>query len=263
MTDLPQPLKSSLLSELSGIRHGFFTRQGGASTGLYASLNMGRGSNDDPAAVGENRRRAAAAFDVGPEALNVCYQIHSNQALVCVDVWGDDRPRADAVVTATPGLVCGALAADCAPVLLADPVARVVGAAHAGWKGALTGIVESTVTAMAGLGADPARIVAAVGPCIAQPSYEVGLEFLERFQSDDPESAAFFATGAAPDKRQFDLPGYVLERLRRAGVEHRQWIGADTCADEARFFSNRRAFKRGEADYGRLLSAISLSNPMT
>ena len=256
--NLPRPLQSALLSEVSGVRHGFFTRQGGVSQGVYASLNVGRGSGDDPAAVAENRRRAAAWFDAEPAALNVCYQIHSAQAIVSVEVWGDERPQGDAVVTATPGLVCGALAADCAPILLADPAARVVASAHAGWKGALTGIVEAAVAAMASLGADPARIVAAVGPCIGQASYEVGLEFLERFQLDDPGSAAFFAPGSAPDKRQFDLPGYVLARLRRAGVERCEWIGHDTCADEARFFSNRRAFKRGEADYGRLLSAIGL-----
>ncbi len=256
--DLPRPLKSALLSEICGVRHGFFTRQGGVSQGVYASLNVGRGSLDDPAAVAENRRRAAAWFDAGPEALNVCYQIHSAQTIVSVDVWGAERPEGDAVVTATPGLVCGALAADCAPILLADPHARVVASAHAGWKGALTGIVDSAVAAMASLGADRARIVAAVGPCIAQASYEVGLEFFERFQLDDPASAAFFAPGATPDKRQFDLPGYVLARLRRAGVERCEWIGCDTCADEVRFFSNRRAFRRGETDYGRLLSAISL-----
>ena len=256
--DLPRPLKSPFLSEVSGVRHGFFTRQGGVSNGLYASLNVGRGSLDDPAAVAENRRRAAAWFDAAPEALNVCYQIHSAHALVSVGVWGDERPEGDAVVTATPGLICGTLAADCAPILLADPAARVVASAHAGWRGALTGIAEAAVAAMASLGADPARIVAAVGPCIGQASYEVGLEFFERFQADDPTSAAFFASGAAPDKRQFDLPGYVLARLRRAGVARCEWTGHDTCADEARFFSNRRAFKRGEADYGRLLSAISL-----
>lgn len=260
MTDVA-PLQSALLAEAAGVRHGFFTRRGGVSQGLYASLNVGRGSGDDPAAVAENRRRAARVFDAGPEALNVCYQIHSAAALTADRAWGDDRPEGDAVVTAKAGLVCGALAADCAPVLLADPEAGVVAAAHAGWKGALTGVVEAAVAAMVVQGADPARIVAAVGPCIAQPSYEVGLDFLARFEAEDPASAAFFAPGAGPDKRQFDLPGYVLDRLGRAGVARREWVGHDTCADEALFFSNRRAFKRGEGDYGRLLSAISLRPP--
>lgn len=256
MSDL-QPIQSALLAE-AGVRHGFFSRRGGVSQGLYASLNVGRGSGDDPAAVAENRRRAAKVFDVGPEALNVCYQIHSARALVADRPWGDERPQADAVVTATPGLVCGALAADCAPVLLADVEARVVACAHAGWKGALGGVVEAAVAAMAGLGARPGRIVAAVGPCIAQPSYEVGLEFLEAFTAEDADAGRFFAAGAAADKRQFDLPAYVLARLARAGVGRAEWLGHDTCAEEALFFSNRRAFKRGEGDYGRLLSAISL-----
>jgi YfiH family protein len=251
------PITSPLLTA-AGARHGFFTRQGGVSEGIYASLNIGRGSKDDPAAVAENRRRAAAVFDAGPEALNVCYQIHSALALVADAPWGDARPQADAVVTVTPGVVCGALAADCAPVLLIDPEARVVASAHAGWKGALTGVVESAVATMTTLGARPDRIVAAVGPCIAQPSYEVGLEFLQRFEADDPGAARFFAPGASPDKRQFDLPGYVLSRLTRAGVTQAEWVGHDTCAEEALFFSNRRAFKRGETDYGRLLSAIRL-----
>jgi polyphenol oxidase len=254
-------IQSALLAEAAGVRHGFFTRRGGVSQGLYASLNVGRGSNDDPDAVAENRRRAAAVFDAGPETLNVCYQIHSATALGADRPWGDERPEGDAVVTATPGLVCGALAADCAPVLLADAEAQVVAAAHAGWKGALSGVVEAAVAAMVAQGADPARIVAAVGPCIAQPSYEVGADFLARFEAEDPGSAAFFAPGVAADKRQFDLPGYVLDRLRRAGVARREWVGHDTCADEELFFSNRRAFKRGEGDYGRLLSAISLRRP--
>ncbi|MGA0601646.1 peptidoglycan editing factor PgeF [Caulobacter sp. KR2-114] len=252
-----QPIQSALLAS-AGVRHGFFSRLGGVSDGLYASLNVGRGSGDDPAAVAENRRRAAAVFDAGPEALNVCYQIHSARALVADRPWGDERPQADAVVTATPGVVCGALAADCAPVLLADVEAGVVASAHAGWKGALGGVVEAAVAAMAGLGARPGRIIAAVGPCIAQPSYEVGLEFLQAFAAEDAAAARFFAPGQSADKRQFDLPGYVLARLARAGVARAEWVGHDTCAEEALFFSNRRAFRRGEADYGRLLSAISL-----
>ena len=257
MTQVPT-LQSPLLASLPGVRHAFFTRLGGVSTGLYSSLNVGRGSSDEADDVAENRRRAAAAFGVGADALNTCFQVHSARAITAVAKWGDSRPEADAVVTATHGLICGALAADCAPVLLADPKAQVVAAAHTGWQGALTGITDAAIQAMEQLGAHREDIVAAVGPCIAQASYEVGLEFLQRFEARDPASGAFFAPGASAQKRQFDLPGYVLSRLERAGVARREWTGHDTCADEARFFSNRRAFKRGEADYGRLLSAIML-----
>jgi len=253
----PPVLRSRLLDEVAGVRHAFFTRHGGVSTGLYDSLNVGRGSRDDPADVAENRRRAAALFGAPVEALNTCYQIHSALAVTAEDPWGDARPQADAVVTGRPGLVCGALAADCAPVLIADGRARVVAAVHAGWQGALTGVVQAAVLAMIDQGAAPERMVAAVGPCIAQASYEVGLEFLERFERGAPGASRFFAAGAALDKRQFDLPGFVLSRLAQAGVAQAEWIGADTCADED-FFSNRRAFKRGEGDYGRLLSAITL-----
>jgi hypothetical protein len=165
------------------------------------------------------------------------------------------------VVSATTGVVCGALAADCAPILLADPQARVVAAAHAGWKGALTGVVEATVSRMESLGADRNRLRAAVGPCIGPASYEVGVEFLERFVHFDPSYNQFFRRGAAPDKRQFDLPGFVLARLAAAGVSACEWIGRDTCAEPDHFFSNRRAFRQGEADYGRLMSAIALIAP--
>ncbi|MBW0151938.1 MAG: peptidoglycan editing factor PgeF, partial [Phenylobacterium sp.] len=172
--------------------------------------------------------------------------------------WGAARPEADGVVTSTPGLICGALAADCAPILLADPESRVVAAAHAGWKGALSGVVADTVAQMERLGARRDRILAAVGPCIGPASYEVGLEFLDRFVETDPDNARFFSPGASPDKRQFDLPAFVLAQLAAAGVDQREWIGRDTCAEPDHFFSNRRAFQRGEGDYGRLLSAIVL-----
>ena len=258
MSGLPV-LTSAKLARLPGVRHGFFTRQGGVSEGIFASLNIGLGSSDDSAAVMENRRRVAAHFGVGPEALLNGYQIHSATALTAEAPWGTSRPEGDAVVTRTPGLVCGALAADCAPVLLADTQARVVASAHAGWKGALGGVVESAVAAMEALGARPDRIVAAVGPCIGQDSYEVGLEFRDRFAGDDPEAERFFRPGASADKRLFDLPGYVLERLARAGVRETEWIGGDTCAEEALFFSNRRAFRRGEPDFGRLISCIALT----
>ena len=258
MSGIPA-LTSPFLAELGGVRHAFFTRQGGVSTGLYASLNLGRGSRDDPAAVAENRRRAAQHLGVAEGALLACFQIHSATVHTADAPWGDHRPEGDGVATATPGLACGALAADCAPVLLADPVARVVASAHAGWKGALGGVVRGAVEAMTNLGARPERMVAAVGPCIGPASYEVGQEFLERFTSASRAHARFFKPGGSPERLLFDLPAFVLERLADAGVERAEWIGRDTCAEEDLFFSNRRAFKRGEPDYGRLLSAIVLA----
>lgn len=252
------PVLTSPLLDLPGVRHAFFTRQGGVSEGIYAGLNVGQGSSDASEAVAENRRRAAAHFGLPLGALSTCYQIHSAEALPADAPWGDARPQADGVVTATPGVLCGALAADCAPILFADPKAGVVAAAHAGWKGALTGIAEATVRAMQAKGAKPRDIVAVVGPCIAQASYEVGLEFLDRFTAADPANARFFAPGVSAEKRQFDLPGFVLSRIESTGIETCAWVGADTCADEARFYSNRRALQRGEPDFGRLLSAIAL-----
>ncbi|HEY2177660.1 MAG TPA: peptidoglycan editing factor PgeF [Caulobacteraceae bacterium] len=257
----PPVLSSDRLAAVTGVRHAFFTRAGGVSKGLYASLNLGVGSADDPAAVAENRRRAAALFGAGPQALATCFQVHSNAVIIAdapFAVGPRDRPRADGVVSRARGLVCGALAADCAPVLMADGEARVVAAAHAGWRGALAGVVEAGVAAMVSLGATPERIVAIVGPCIGPASYEVGGEFLAAFIAADPSYEAFFAAGARPEKRLFDLPAFVLARLAAAGVRERAWIGADTYADEAAFFSNRRAVHRREPDYGRLLSAIML-----
>ncbi|HZZ69484.1 MAG TPA: peptidoglycan editing factor PgeF [Phenylobacterium sp.] len=242
--------------QVPGVRHAFFTRRGGVSSGIYASLNVGLGSKDDPEAVIENRRRCAAHF--GAETIVTAYQVHSASALVADGPWPAGPPQADGVVSATAGVVCGALAADCAPVLLADPQARIVAAAHAGWKGALTGVVEATVVRMESLGADRNRLCAAVGPCIGPDSYEVGVEFLERFVHFDSAYAAFFRPGATPDKRMFDLPAFVLARLAAAGVNACEWVGHDTCAEADDFFSNRRAFKQGEGDYGRLLSAIVL-----
>ncbi|WP_374599490.1 peptidoglycan editing factor PgeF [Brevundimonas sp.] len=259
MTDaaLLAPVTHPLLDKAS-IRHGFFTRQGGVSTGLYDSLNTGVGSSDDPAAVQENRRRIAVHLGGTPEDLAACYQIHSAVARVAEVGWRGDRPEGDAVVTAKSGPICAVLTADCAPVLLADTEAGIVGAAHAGWKGALGGIVHSTVSAMQALGAEPSRIVAVVGPCIAQHSYEVGADYQDQFEHHQPGSGRFFVAGASADKRLFDLPGFVLWRLEQAGVGEAAWTGDDTRADEARFFSNRRAFLRGEPDFGRMMSAISL-----
>lgn len=253
-----EPITHPLLDK-AGVRHGFFTRQGGVSTGIYASLNTGIGSADDPAAVAENRRRVAAHLGGVPDDFAACYQIHSSLARVAEAGWKGDRPEGDATVTAATGVICAVLTADCAPVLLADPGAGIVGAAHAGWKGALDGIVHSTVAAMQALGAEPRRIVAVIGPCIAQASYEVGADFQDRFDHHDPGGGRFFAPGAGPDKRLFDLPGYVLWRLEQAGVGDAAWTGHDTRVDETRFFSNRRAYLNGEPDFGRLMSAISLS----
>ena len=257
MSPLPV-VASPLLARVEGVRHAFFTREGGVSQGLYASLNVGRGSRDDPAHVAQNRARAAAHFGQPVERLATCYQVHSAIAVVAETPWGTARHEADAVATATPGLVCGALSADCAPVLFADPTAQVVAAAHAGWRGALGGVVEAAIVQMERLGAERSRIVAAVGPCIAEDSYEVGEDFLATFVTAEPQAERFFSAGARPDRCQFDLPGFVLDRLALAGVAQAEWVGRDTCAEEA-FFSNRRALHRGEGDYGRLLSAITLA----
>lgn len=250
-------IQSPLLAALPGVRHAFFTRRGGVSTGVYESLNTGPGSDDDPEAVQENRTRAAAVFRVGPERLLTAYQIHSAEVVTAKAPW-PERPRADGVATATPGLVCGALAADCAPVLIADPEARVVAAVHAGWRGALGGVVEAAVSAMTALGAEPSRMAAAVGPCIGPASYEVGEDFLAAFQAGAPGSGRFFSAAERPDKRMFDLPGFVLSRLAACGVFNAGWVGRDTYAEPEDFYSNRRAVHRGEVGYGRLLSAIML-----
>ena len=251
------PLTHPLL-EQAGVRHGFFTRQGGVSQGIYASLNTGVGSKDDPAAVAENRRRIAEHLGGTPGDYAACYQIHSAIAHVAQSGWKGERPEGDAAATAMPGVICAVLTADCAPILFADRKAGVVAAAHAGWKGALGGIIQATVDAMVGLGADPRRMVAVVGPCIAQESYEVGADYQYRFEAETPGSGRFFIPGQTPDKRMFDLPGFVLWRLEQAGVADAAWTGHDTRADEALFFSNRRAFLAGEPDFGRLMSAISL-----
>lgn len=248
--DSPEGIVSPLLAA----PHAFLTRRGGVSTGLYASLNVGRGSRDDPEAVARNRALAAAALGVPAEALVTPHQVHSARAVVRR---GAEPPEeADAVVTDRPGLAVGVLSADCAPLLLEDVEAGVVGAVHAGWRGALGGVIEAAVEAMATLGAAPARIAAAVGPCIGPAAYEVGPEFEARFLAQDPESAPLFEHGGA--RPRFDLPGYALQRLARAGVREATWTGHCTHSDPARFFSHRRSVQRGEPDYGRLLSAIRL-----
>ncbi|MDH3666566.1 MAG: peptidoglycan editing factor PgeF [Paracoccaceae bacterium] len=246
------PIRATALEDVT---HGFFTRRGGVSKDIYAALNGGQGSNDDPGAIAENRARIIAHLEV--EDLISVHQIHSDRAEVVTGPWPGDRPKADAMVTGQPGLGLAILTADCAPVLFADRQAGVIGAAHAGWGGALGGVLEATVEAMLGLGAARGRITAVIGPVISQRAYEVGPEYVERFLDDDPENACFFADGQG-DRAMFDLPGYCLERLRAAGLGLAEWTGHCTYSDEERFFSYRRACHRGEADYGRLVAAIAL-----
>lgn len=247
------------LNDIGGLRHGFFTRTGGVSTGIYASLNCGFGSGDHPAAVASNRALAMARLDRPAAALVTVRQVHSADVVMAHDLFPHDQaPEADALVTGKPGLVLGILTADCVPVLFADPKARVIGAAHAGWKGAKGGVIEATVDAMAKLGAKPSRIVAAIGPCIAQRSYEVGPDFPAPFLAEDPANADLFAPSRRGGHFMFDLSGYVARRLGRAGVDLIQRCPNDTAAEEDRFFSYRRATLRGEKDYGRALSAIVL-----
>ncbi|MDP3692361.1 peptidoglycan editing factor PgeF [Bradyrhizobium sp.] len=251
-------LESPLLSAIPGLRHVFFTREGGVSGGLYGSLNGGVGSNDDPAHVEENRRRMAEQLGVGPAHFLTLWQTHSPDVVVASEPWqGPSRPRADAVVTRTEGLAIGATAADCGPVLFVDPGARVIGAAHAGWKGALTGVLESTVAAMEKLGADRGGIVAAIGPLIRQPSYEVGGEFVERFIEADAGNGRFFLPSARSGHSMFDLAGFIRMRLENAGITVIDDTGIDTYSDE-RFFSYRRSVHRREPDYGRHVHAIAL-----
>jgi hypothetical protein len=251
-------LGSPLLSAIPGLRHAFFTREGGVSGGIYESLNGGIGSNDDPADVAENRRRMAAQMGVMPEHFLSVHQTHSPDVVVATGPWqGASRPRADAIVTRTEGLAIGVTTADCGPILLADPNARVIGAAHAGWKGALTGIVESTVEAMETLGAERGGIVAAIGPLIRQHSYEVGGEFVERFIEADAENALFFIPAAREGHAMFDLAGLIRMRLENAGILVIDDIGVDTYSDQ-RFYSYRRSVHRNEPDYGRHVHAIAL-----
>ena len=242
---------------LSGVRHGFLGRRGGVSTGLVAGLNVGIGSGDDPAAIAENRRRAAVSVAPGA-ALVTVYQLHSAEA-VAAQHWADDaRPHADAIVTDRPGLMLGILTADCAPVLLADADAGVIGAAHAGWKGALGGVTDTTIVAMEKLGARRERIAAAVGPCISRASYEVDAAFVARFADADPSNERFFADGKRANHHQFDLEAYVAHRLAAAGISKVAMLGEDTYSQPDRYFSFRRATHGGEPDYGRQISLIAL-----
>lgn len=245
-----------ITSDALACRHGFFTRKGGASSGIFAGLNCGTGSSDQTEAVAINRARVTTAMDLPPEALVTVHQVHSAKA---IPVTGPltIRPEADAMVTATPGVLLGILTADCQPVLFHDPVAQVIGAAHAGWRGAVDGVLEATLDAMESLGAQRSQITAVIGPTISQSAYEVGPEFLDRFRAEDDEATRFFANGKG-DRMLFDLPGYGLYRLRQAGVGHAEWTGHCTYRDPARFYSFRRTTHAAEADYGRLISTIRL-----
>ncbi len=253
------PLEPIVSGALDGVSHCFFTRRGGVSQGVYASLNGGVGSRDEAGAVVENRARMAAFLGVAAENFLVPYQIHSAEALAVSAPWAEDgRPRCDGLVTATPGLGLGVTGADCGVVLMADAKAGVIGAAHAGWKGALTGMVEALVAAMEGLGAKRQNISGALGPTIAQKSYEVGPEFYARFLAESGDYARFFAESEKPGHKMFDLPGLIEMRAAKAGVGRFDNLRLDTYSDEERFFSYRRTTHRQEPDYGRLVAGIAL-----
>jgi purine-nucleoside/S-methyl-5'-thioadenosine phosphorylase / adenosine deaminase len=252
-----EPMEALCLARLPGVRHGFFTRAGGSSLGLYAGLNCGPGSSDDPKQVAANRARVADHLGAQHTDVVTLYQVHGATAL-CVDapVSKQDRPKADAVVTRTPGLAVGVLTADCAPVLFADPQARVVAAAHAGWRGAVAGILEATIAQMEQQGAERARIRAAIGPAINQDSYEVGPEFEAGLLDGCPDNARFFARANSTARAHFDLPGYVESRLLAANLGKLERLSPCTYENESLFYSFRRSQHRGEADYGRQISAI-------
>jgi YfiH family protein len=252
---------SRSLSSLPAIRHAFFTREGGVSDGIYQSLNGGIGSNDAPENVQENRARMAKALGVAPTHLVSCYQIHSPDVIVATAPWTrGNAPRADAIVTCTPGLAIGVSTADCGPVLFADGKAKVVGAAHAGWKGALTGVLEATIAAMEKLGASRGNISAAIGPLIRQSNYEVGGEFVERFTAMDENNARYFLPSKRAAHAMFDLPGFIKSRLEAAEIKSTEDLGLCTYAEPDRFFSYRRTTHRGEPDYGRHVNAIALTS---
>lgn len=247
----------SALNEIIHIRHGFFTREGGVSTGLYTSLNCGPGSADQPAAVAENRGRVMAMMDLPETALITVHQAHTADVATVTGPWAEgSRPTADAMVTTVPGLALGILTADCAPVLLADRKNGIVAAAHAGWKGAIGGVLENTIARMVELGAKPKNIVGAIGPCIGQRSYEVGPDFPTAFLAESADNADFFAPSRRDGHFLFDLPGYVSRKLARLGLIDVTRVPADTCRDGARFFSYRRATLNNEPDYGRQVSVI-------
>ncbi len=253
-------LKAENLKDAFGVRHGFFTRNGGVSKGNFASLNGGLWNGDEENAVLENRRLAALYLEAEPEKALSCEQVHSPDVVTVTEAWEPPQsPKADAMVTRARGLVLVVLTADCVPVLFADEKAGVIGAAHAGWRGAISGVIENTLTAMEALGAQRRNVRAALGPCIAQNSYEVGPEFPAPFLAEKPDFQRFFRPSFKSGHYMFDLPGYVMEKLRLAGVGMIEPPPGDTCADEERFFSYRRNFLRGEKGVGSLISAIVLS----
>ncbi|MGH1417314.1 MAG: peptidoglycan editing factor PgeF [Hyphomicrobiaceae bacterium] len=252
-----EPIEATNLSQFANIRHGFFTIRGGVSSGIYASLNCGRGSNDAIDAVNENRRRVAHHLGATGDDVVTPYQIHSADVVVATAIFDlDALPKADAVVTSTPGLAIGVLTADCTPVLFADAEAGVVGAAHAGWRGAVGGVLDQTIAKMIELGAEKSRIQAAVGPCIHQPAYEVGHDFAEDFIQKDLTNTVFFNTARPGTRPHFDLPGYVSHRLQWLGVTAYDGTTQCTHMNESLFFSYRRAQSAGAGDYGRQISAI-------
>jgi polyphenol oxidase len=249
-----------LLNEIAGVAHGFFTREGGASAGLFSSLNCGFGSGDDLETVARNRGLVADAMGVEPERLLTLYQEHSPKVITVSKPWRrESAPIADAMVTREPGIALGALTADCAPVIFVDSARRIVGIAHAGWKGALSGVTDATVSAMEDLGAVRASIVAAVGPTISSAAYEVGPEFYRRFLEADAANEAFFRPAPKPRHWLFDLPGYLVVRLRRSGIAAAHDLALCTYDDERRFFSYRRATHRNQSHYGRLISAVAIT----
>jgi YfiH family protein len=257
---LPLPIKSALLAKNTGdrIRHGFFTREGGVSEGIYAGLNVGIGSDDDREKVTENRSRVANWFDLSADRLATLHQVHSpDVVIVDTDTSLTDRPKADAMVTAVPGILLGVLSADCGPVLFADAESGVIGAAHAGWKGALYGVLENTIETMVSLGARRDRITAVLGPSIGPKSYEVGPEFVANFKSVDPAYEVFFSPSEKPGHAMFDLPSLTIKRLTDAGVTAAN-LDLDTYSDPERFFSYRRTTHAKEPDYGRQISAIAI-----
>ncbi|TIW80454.1 MAG: peptidoglycan editing factor PgeF [Mesorhizobium sp.] len=253
----PDPVRSPLLEKAQGMRHGYFTRIGGVSDGIYRGLNIGTGSSDDQTLVAENRRRVADWMGVPADHLLTAHQIHSPDVVVAREPFAGPRPKADAIVTNRPGIAIGASTADCGPVLFADDEARVIGAAHAGWKGAFTGVLENTVAAMEGLGARRDRIVAVLGPSIGPDNYEVGPEFVARFVEADAGNERYFSPSRTVGHSMFDLNQYTVDRLRKAGVTA-EGLGRCTYAEEDLFYSYRRTTHRKEADYGRQVSAIVL-----
>lgn len=255
----PAPLRQPALGAVDGVRHAFLGRRGGVSEGIYDSLNCGFGSGDARERVAENRRRALALAEIDGAPLLTVHQTHSAAVTVVEEPWTPEAaPKSDAMVTRRPGVALGILTADCAPVLLADAEAGVIGAAHAGWRGALDGVLEATVAAMQALGARPQATVAAIGPCIAQASYEVGPDFPQPFLARNPDDARFFRPAPRSGHWMFDLAGYVAMRLATAGVGLVEAAGRDTCTEREAYFSYRRTTHTGEPDYGRQVSLIAL-----